>query len=121
MLSGKRRRGHRRHGNPLGREEERNGIKVVSCVMPNKSYIQNQKELQRAANGKGWVNMQGFYIYRADRLLLNSGWMGLKYKGLTLRREAEYDLLLEEHSLSPDGFIADPGLLNIKQRREQHA
>lgn len=74
------------------REEERNGIKVVSYVMPNKSYIQNQKELQRAANGKGWVNMQGFYIYRADRLLLNAGWMGLKYKGLTLRREAEYDL-----------------------------
>lgn len=74
------------------REEERLGVKVVSYVMPNKSYIPNQQELRRASNGKGWVNMQGFYIYRSDRLLLNAGWMGLKFNGLTMKREPEYDL-----------------------------
>lgn len=74
------------------REEERAGVKVVSYVMPNKSYIRTQDELRRASNGKGWVNMQGFYIYRADRLLLNAGWMGLKKNGVTMKREPEYDL-----------------------------
>lgn len=74
------------------REEERLGVKVVACVMPNKSYMPNQEELRRTSNGKGWVNMQGFYIYRAQRLLLNAGWMGLKYRGMTLKREPEYDL-----------------------------
>ena len=74
------------------RQEERSGVKVISYVMPNKSYIPNKNELQKASNGKGWVNMQGFYIYRASRLLLNAGWMGLKKNGVTMKREPEYDL-----------------------------
>lgn len=74
------------------RDEERQGIKVISCVMPNKSYMHNQMEISRASNGKGWINMQGFYIYRANRLLLNAGWLGLKYNGLAMKRESEYDL-----------------------------
>lgn len=74
------------------REEERQGVKVVSYVMPNKSYMYNQEEISQASNGRGWVNMQGFYIYRANRLLLNAGWLGLKYKGLAMKRESEYDL-----------------------------
>lgn len=74
------------------REEEKDRVKIESFVLPDKSYIHTREDFIRASNGKGMVNMQGFFIYRAQRLLLCAGWMGLKYQGLTLKSEQEYNL-----------------------------
>lgn len=66
-------------------------VKISAWVMPDKSNF-TKEELRKYSNDKGWVNMQGFFIYRSNRLLIHAGWMNLSYKGFKLKSEPEYDL-----------------------------
>ena len=66
-------------------------VVVSAWIMPNKSNF-TKEELRKYSNDKGWVNMQGFFIYRADRLLIHAGWMNLSYNGFRMKSEPEYDL-----------------------------
>lgn len=70
-----------------------NGNVIIrGWVMPHRSYFNSEREYKEAGFNKGWTPMQGFYIYRADRLLLAGGWLGLKSNGLKMKQERFYDL-----------------------------
>lgn len=51
-------------------------VKVKCYVIPHISQIPNPKDRQ-AAKSEKWYNLQGFYIYRKERLLLYGDWLGL--------------------------------------------
>jgi hypothetical protein len=72
---------------------ELNGGKVVvkGWVMPHRNYFTEQ-EYKDAGFRRGWTVMQGFYIYRGDRLLTAGGWLGLKPDGTAMLQEHHYDL-----------------------------
>lgn len=56
--------------------------------MPHRNYF-TDKEYKDAGFRRGWTVMQGFYIYRGERLLTAGGWLGLKPDGTTMHH---YDL-----------------------------
>ena len=66
-------------------------VTIKGWVMPHKMYF-SEPEYKKAGYNKGWTNMQGFYVYRSDRLLVAGGWLGLTINGLTIRQEHHYDL-----------------------------
>jgi hypothetical protein len=45
-------------------------------VLPPKRRLTDE-EHQRAAGPRGWLEQQGFYVYRNDRLIVAGGWLGL--------------------------------------------
>lgn len=76
-------------------QEERSAhgnVIIRGWVMPHRSNFQSEKDYKDAGYNKGWTQMQGFYIYRADRLLLAGGWLGLKSNGVKMKQERFYDL-----------------------------
>ena len=77
----------------LQEEKVANGNVIIrGWVMPHRSYFNSERDYKEAGFYKGWTPMQGFYIYRADRLLLAGGWLGLKSNGIKMRQERFYDL-----------------------------
>lgn len=66
-------------------------IRIHGMVMPHRNYF-TDAEYKDAGFRRGWTQMQGFYIYRGDRLLTAGGWLGLKPDGTTMLQEHHYDL-----------------------------
>lgn len=66
-------------------------VVVKGYVMPHRNYF-TEAEYKNAGFRKGWTAMQGFYIYRGDRLLTAGGWLGLKPDGTAMQQEHHYDL-----------------------------
>ena len=66
-------------------------VTIKGWVMPHKMYF-SDPEYRNAGYNKGWTHMQGFYIYRANRLLVAGGWLGLTINGQPIRQEHHYDL-----------------------------
>lgn len=50
-------------------------IRLTSYVLPHRDHL-DEKEHKRGAGPKGWNLQQGFYIYRANRLIVSGGWIG---------------------------------------------
>ena len=62
-------------------------VRVRGFVVPHKSMLSSE-EFDRARGPKGWNAHQGFYVYRAKRLLVAGDWLGLgRY-----RQEEHYKL-----------------------------
>jgi hypothetical protein len=62
-------------------------VRVRGFVVPHKSMLTSE-EFDRARGPKGWNAQQGFYVYRAKRLLVAGDWLGLgRY-----RQEEHYKL-----------------------------
>ncbi len=74
------------------KEEIANSISIESVVLPHRSYFKSDSAYRAAGHIKGWTHMQGFYIYRNDRLLTVAGWMGLRENGKVMRQDRFYDL-----------------------------
>jgi hypothetical protein len=53
-------------------------IEVQPYVLPHHSRI-SQEEHRAAGGPRGWNQHQGFYVYRARRLLVAGDWLGLPY------------------------------------------
>lgn len=66
-------------------------VVIKGWVMPHRNYF-TDAEYKEAGFRRGWTQMQGFYIYREDRLLTAGGWLGLKPDGTTMLQEHHYDL-----------------------------
>ncbi|MDQ1068823.1 ATP-binding protein [Streptomyces canus] len=47
-------------------------------VLPNQNHFSSQAAWKRASGPKGWNRQQGFYIYRAERLIQSGGWCRLR-------------------------------------------
>lgn len=52
-------------------------VVVVPYVLPHKNQFTSEREFRRAGYDGRWNERQGFYIYRADRLLQAGGWSGI--------------------------------------------
>lgn len=62
-------------------------IRVAGFVLPHLRYLSDD-EARRAAGPRGWLEQQGFYVYRRDRLILAGDWLGIR----GFRKEDKYSL-----------------------------
>jgi Histidine kinase-, DNA gyrase B-, and HSP90-like ATPase len=81
---------HRRFSQRLAAEEIPIGgqvIRVAGFVLPHLRYLSDE-EARQAAGPRGWLEQQGFYVYRRDRLILAGDWLGIR----GFRKEDKYIL-----------------------------
>jgi hypothetical protein len=63
---------------PLQKEFGKDIVKIQGFVLPNNSIIESKENSnQWTPHNKSLMDMEGLYIYRADRLILFGGWNGL--------------------------------------------
>ncbi|MET7289078.1 ATP-binding protein [Streptomyces sp. NPDC005573] len=62
-------------------------VKVEAFVLPSAQRL-TPEEYDRAAGPEGWLDQQGFYVYRRNRLILAGDWLGQR----GMRREEKYNL-----------------------------
>lgn len=53
-------------------------IIVEPFVLPHQSRFSSPEAFNRASGPEKWNKQQGFYIYRADRMIQSGGWCGLR-------------------------------------------
>lgn len=73
----------------LSAEESFDGkanILIEPYILPHKNKFDNDDEYNLAGGSKGWLNQQGFYVYRNRRLIVYGTWFG-KFK-----KEPSYNL-----------------------------
>jgi hypothetical protein len=63
-------------------------VEVRGYVLPHRDRFRNSDEHEAAGGPDGWVAQQGFYVYRAGRLIVAGGWLGLGGSREWLRDEA---------------------------------
>lgn len=51
---------------------------VEPFVLPHQSRFSSQEAFNRASGPEKWNKQQGFYVYRADRMIQSGGWSGLR-------------------------------------------
>lgn len=51
-------------------------------VLPTESNFSSPQKYSEAGGNRGWNNMQGFYIYRGQRLLVAADWLNIRRKEL---------------------------------------
>ena len=52
-------------------------VHVAPFVLPHRDRFANEAEFTAAGGPGGWAERQGFYIYRAKRLVVAGSWLGL--------------------------------------------
>ena len=52
-------------------------IKLEPYVLPHQSEFSSLDEFKRTSGPQSWNQQQGFYIYRANRMIQSGGWSGL--------------------------------------------
>ena len=62
-----------------------NGHKVIikPYILPHKTKFANENEVKYAGGYKGWLQHQGFYVYRNERLIIYGTWFGLFKKEMS--------------------------------------
>jgi Histidine kinase-, DNA gyrase B-, and HSP90-like ATPase len=55
-------------------------IHIDGYILPNKEGFSSEKEWKKAKGLLSWNDSQGYYIYRANRLIRFGGWNGTKVK-----------------------------------------
>lgn len=53
--------------------------RVAPFVLPHQSRLEDSV-FARAAGSRGWNDMQGFYVYRNDRMVVAGEWLGLGFQ-----------------------------------------
>jgi len=73
---------HTKKLNPLTfklNDGEMNGeVTLEPFVLPPRDKFSSPEAFQKASGPKNWNQQQGFYIYRAGRLIQSGGWSGLR-------------------------------------------
>lgn len=62
-------------------------IRVTPYVLPHPGRL-SREQYHNAGGPSGWLDQQGFYVFRRDRLILAGDWLGLR----GLRRDEKYNL-----------------------------
>jgi hypothetical protein len=72
-------------GNParqvLGTEKIELNASIITVdpfVLPHRSKL-TQEDFELAGGSRGWNDLQGFYVYRNNRLLVAGDWLGLRF------------------------------------------
>jgi len=55
-------------------------VGVKGFILPHKDKFDNPEDYKRAEGPLGWNSQQGFYLYRADRLIIPGDWLHLRKK-----------------------------------------
>lgn len=66
--------------------EENKSITIDPYILPHKTKFSSEEDYKKAAGYKGWLQHQGFYIYRNRRLLLYGTWFNI------VKKEISYNL-----------------------------
>jgi hypothetical protein len=59
-------------------EKGKGDVVVEPYVLPSQALFSTPEAFNRASGPRKWNAQQGFYIYRADRLIQSGGWCGLR-------------------------------------------
>lgn len=59
-------------------EKGKGDVIVEPYVLPSQALFSSPEAFNRASGPRKWNAQQGFYIYRADRLIQSGGWCGLR-------------------------------------------
>jgi hypothetical protein len=74
---------------PIARLRDASGyVEIRGYVLPHRDRFRIADEHETAGGPDGWVAQQGFYVYRAGRLIVAGGWLGLGGSREWLRDEA---------------------------------
>jgi hypothetical protein len=60
---------------------------VDAFILPHPRHL-SEEQAQLAAGPHGWLDQQGFYVYRRNRLIVAGGWLGIR----GFRKEDKYIL-----------------------------
>jgi len=63
----------------MGLPEKFGNVEITYFILPHMSEI-GKVEYENTGGSLGWLQEQGFYIYRGDRLLVAGDWLGLEKK-----------------------------------------
>lgn len=55
-------------------------VKIEGYILPNKEGFSSEEEWKKARGLLSWNDSQGYYIYRANRIIRFGGWQGTKSK-----------------------------------------
>jgi hypothetical protein len=53
-------------------------VHIAPYVLPPKASFSSEAEWRRMSGPNNWNRQQGFYVYRANRLIQSGGWSGLR-------------------------------------------
>lgn len=53
-------------------------VRYQAYILPNQAHFSNPRAFQRAGGPNRWNSQQGFYIYRADRMIQSGGWSRMR-------------------------------------------
>ncbi|HLJ25671.1 MAG TPA: hypothetical protein VKY85_03080 [Candidatus Angelobacter sp.] len=53
-------------------------VRFQAYILPNQAHFSNPRAFQRAGGPNRWNSQQGFYIYRADRMIQSGGWSRMR-------------------------------------------
>lgn len=53
-------------------------VRYQAYILPNQARFSNPRAFQRAGGPNRWNSQQGFYIYRADRMIQSGGWSRMR-------------------------------------------
>jgi hypothetical protein len=53
-------------------------VRYHAYILPNQANFSNPRAFQRAGGPNRWNSQQGFYIYRADRMIQSGGWSRMR-------------------------------------------
>ena len=59
-------------------EDVKGKIVLQPCILPSKEQFSSFSEFKRLSGPLNWNQQQGFYIYRAGRMIQSGGWCGLR-------------------------------------------
>jgi hypothetical protein len=92
-------------------------VKVKSILLPHMSKIGSNYD--RTGGAEGWLNDQGFYVYRGDRLLVWATWLGLGIKkkdhfklvriaiNITNEKDFDWSLDIKKSKAQPPIYLRD--------------
>jgi hypothetical protein len=63
----------------MGLTERFDNVEITYFILPHMSEI-GKEDYEKTGGSLGWFQQQGFYVYRGDRLLVASDWLGLEKK-----------------------------------------
>jgi len=63
---------------PVAHAGVRGHVKLEPFVLPHQANFSSAESFRRASGPANWTQQQGFYIYRADRLIQCGGWSRIR-------------------------------------------
>lgn len=63
----------------MGLSERFDNVEITYFILPHMSEI-GKEDYEKSGGSLGWFQQQGFYVYRGDRLLVASDWLGIEKK-----------------------------------------